>query len=328
MSSGAGQMLRSRCNTCVGAAGWVSVAGNILLAVTKWVAGITCNSQALIADALHSTVDVLGSSITLIMLKLSKRKPTERYPYGLGKLEDFAALAIYIILVAAGTYILIDAIRSIIVGHSPRPEVPALLAAALSIVVNLLMFYYISCAGRQAKSPSLLALGYENKVDALSSVAAFVGIFGGVIGLPAFDAGAAIIVSVIIIGESLRELYGTAQKLTDAALPRHVRAAIEQAAASSPHVESVLASKTRQLGASAHADIDIVVDPEISAEVAREVADNVAQRVRLTVEGIDTVRVIPHPARRSSEVEAPRLLELLALMKELRTGNSAAGGNK
>lgn len=328
MSASETQALDLQCTTCASAAGWVSVAGNVLLAVVKWITGIVCNSQALIADALHSTVDILGSFITLIMLRLSKRKPSIRYPYGFKKLEDVSAMAIYIILIGVGTYIAVGAVRSIIIGRSPTPEFPALLAALLSIFVNMLMYYYISCAGRQTRSPSLIALGYENKVDAFSSSAAFVGILGGVVGFPFFDAAAAVVVSAIIIVESLRELHGTARKLNDCALPRPVRVAVEQAARSAPFVQSILAIKTRYLGATAHADIDIVVDPDISVEVAREIANGVVDRVRSIVNEVNSVRVFPHPARETSGTNAHRLLELLAVMKELRTGKSAIRGGR
>ena len=104
--------MSSPCGKCIKSAAWVSVAGNIILAVVKWIAGIYCNSHALIADALHSSVDVLGSVITLVMLRLSKREASAKYPYGFGRLEDISALAIYIILVGAGGFIVLRAVET------------------------------------------------------------------------------------------------------------------------------------------------------------------------------------------------------------------------
>lgn len=315
-----------RCKTCARAAGWVSVCGNVLLAVVKWVVGLTCNSQALVADALHSTVDVLGSCITLVMLKLSQRKPSSRYPYGLGKLEDVAAVAIYLILVGAGTAILVDAVHSIAVGHMLTPKPPAMVAAILSIGVNAFMYYFISCAGKKANSPSLSALGYENKVDALSSIAALIGIIGATFGLTPLDPAAAIVVSGIIIVESLRELYGTAMRLTDSALPATVRREIERLALSVPHVNGVLALRTRRLGATAHADLDILVDADISVDVAASIATAVETRLRVCVPDLESVHVYAHPAHAVAEGRSARLLELLSVMGELRTHRPGSGG--
>ncbi len=323
-------MFRRRCSSCVRAAGWVSVGGNTVLATVKWFTGLTCGSQALVADALHSTVDVIGSVVTLIMLKLSRRPPSERYPYGLGKLEDVAALVVYLILVGAGSFIVVDAIHSVATGHVTTPKAPALVAAAMSIGVNAFMFYYISCAGRQAKSPSLIALGYENKVDALSSIAALIGIGGAILGFAPLDPIAAIVVSCIIIFESFRELYGTARRLTDAGLPPAIRNEIEHAALSAPYVQGVLTIKTRRLGPASHAEIDILVDPDLSVEAARDVVASVVDRVRARVEDMDQVRVYAHPSSPSrpgqtENIRETRLVDLVATLSELRAQRQTSG---
>ncbi len=319
-------MLRRGCERCAKTAGWVSIAGNVCLAATKWAAGLACGSQALLADALHSSVDVVGSTITLVMLRLSRRPASTRYPYGFGKLEDVSALVIYLILVAAGSYIVADALHALLIGHMAPPALPALLAAALSIAVNAFMYYFISCAGRQVNSPSLIALGYENKVDALSSVAALLGIFGAILGFTPLDPVAAIIVAGFIISESARELYHTAQRLTDKALPRTVRAELARCVTSTPHVRGLLAAKTRHLGGASHADVDILVDAELSVETACAVADSVAERLRANVAAITSVRVVTHPATRDIPPEAARVLELLRTLKELRLAHNRSGG--
>lgn len=301
--------------------------GNTLLASLKWFAGLTCGSQALVADALHSTVDVIGSIVTLIMLKLSRRPASERYPYGLGKLEDVAALAVYLILVGAGSFIIVDAIHTLLIGQVSTPKLPALVAAALSIGVNAFMYFYISCAGKQAKSPSLIALGYENKVDALSSIAALFGIGGAILGFAPLDPIAAIVVSCIIIFESFRELYATARRLTDAGLPPAVRCEIERAALSAPYVQGVLTIKTRRLGPAAHAEIDILVDPDLSVEAAQDVVASVVDRIRTKVEELDEVRVYTHPTSPSENIRETRLVDLVATLSELRTRRQTSGSS-
>jgi len=312
------------CRRCVQSAAWVSVGGNTLLAVVKWIAGIVSNSHAMIADALHSSVDVVGSIITLVMLKLSARQSSQRFPYGFGKLEDISALAIYIILVGAGAVIILRAVESLMIGHVTSPEPPALAAAALSIAVNVFMYYFISCGARQARSPSLRALGYENLVDALSSTAALIGIFGAMVGYPPFDPIAAICVAAFIIIESLKEIYETAQKLTDAALPVEVRRAIEASVLRAPYVRGILSLKSRHLGAKAHAEIDILVDADVSVESANLIATTVADRVRMEVDEIDSVRVISHPSAGQSVSES----RLTALISTITTARAQASGGK
>ena len=292
--------------------------GNAAVAAVKWYVGLACHSQAVVADALHSTMDVTGSLAGLISIRLASRGATRKYPFGLSRLEDVTASAIYVILITAGATICVNATRTILAGEFSTPNLPAIFVMVTSISANALMYYFIYCAGHQANSPSLIALACENRADSLSSVAALLGVVGAVLGWPVLDPLAAAIVGAVIVIGNLKGLYAATRRLTDASLPRTTRREMERAAMSVPHVKSILAIRTRLLGLVPHADIDILVDPDISVEAAREISDSVAERIRVDVTKVGVVRVYAHPARETATPREARLTELLAVMGELR----------
>ena len=311
-------MRSAKCEWCVHRAAWVSTLGNALVAAVKWYVGLACHSQAVVADALHSTMDVTGSLAGVVSIRLARRGASRRYPYGLGRLEDITASAIYIVLITAGTTICVNAIRTIAAGDLMVPKLPAMVVMVTSISANALMYFFIYCAGQQANSPSLIALACENRADSMSSVAALLGVAGAIMGVPLLDPLAALTVGVVIVVGNVRGLHQAASRLTDAALPRAVRHEIERAAASVPYVQGVLAIRSRMLGFVPHADIDILVDPDISIEAAQDVADSVTERVRMNVTKMGVVRVYAHPTRGTHNHREARLIELCTAMSELR----------
>ncbi|MDI3328862.1 MAG: cation diffusion facilitator family transporter [Alicyclobacillaceae bacterium] len=186
-------------------AGWISTAANILLTLGKGVIGIVAGSEALFADGIHSAADTVASAAALSALAVSNRPADEDHPYGHGKAEVVASAAVAAVLFLAGLNIVYTA------GHSfflrPRaPELPALYAAAVSLILKEVLYRYTAGLGRKLNSPALKALAEDHRSDIWASWAAIAGIGAAVAGehlqvpqLAFADPLAALLVGLLIL---------------------------------------------------------------------------------------------------------------------------------
>src|SRR5690625_114279 len=134
---------------------WVGIIVNILLTIIKTVGGIVSGSRALIADALHSASDIVGSIVILFAVKISVKPPDEEHPYGHGKAENIASIIIAFILIAVGIEISVSSIR-VLFGEIPAaPGSLALIVIIISIIVKEALFHYKYHLGNKYNSAAL-----------------------------------------------------------------------------------------------------------------------------------------------------------------------------
>ncbi|HQX70920.1 MAG TPA: cation diffusion facilitator family transporter, partial [Bacteroidia bacterium] len=154
---------------------WISIAGNILLAVVKWITGYFGNSYALIADAIESTTDIFSSLLVLLGLKYASRPADKNHPYGHGRVEPLVTFLVVGILVASATLIAVESIRNIMTPHQ-TPESYTLIVLAVIIIFKELFFRFVKKRNSQINSTALKADAWHHRSDAITSLAAFIGI--------------------------------------------------------------------------------------------------------------------------------------------------------
>ncbi|HPF38723.1 MAG TPA: cation diffusion facilitator family transporter [Phycisphaerae bacterium] len=194
---------------------------NMTLAGFKLIAGIVGNSFALVADAVESMVDVAGSLIVWRALEYGNKPADEDHPFGHGKAESLAALAVGLLVVVAGIGIAIESIDGIRVPHRP-PAWYTLLALIVVIVVKEFMFRFASRAAAPTESSAGRAEAWHHRSDALTSAAAFLGIAIALIGGERFapaDDWAALAASVIIFLNGVYLLRAPLGELMDKNTP-------------------------------------------------------------------------------------------------------------
>src|SRR5215510_6278757 len=148
---------------------------NVLLAIAKIFAGAIGHAYVLIADGIESALDIGGSIVIWGGLTVAARPPDETHPYGHGKAEPIAAIAVALIVLAAATGLAIESVREILTPHhGPAPFTLAILIVV--IVVKEILFRYVNRLGRQAESTAVRTDAWHHRSDALTSTAAFVGI--------------------------------------------------------------------------------------------------------------------------------------------------------
>jgi len=177
-----------------------SLWGNVGLSSLEFIIGFLSGSIGLIADAIHTAVDIIASAITWIGIKINK--------------EAQAALIGGIILCGIGVFIAIESITKISHPVEIHFQTIALVTIVINIAVNAFFSFYKFYVGGRTRSISLVADAYHTKTDIWSSVAVFVGLLGATMGFLVLDAIAGVVVSFfIILGgyELIKESHGVMQ---------------------------------------------------------------------------------------------------------------------
>ena len=275
----------------------VGVAGNVLLTVFKLVAGLLGNSMALVSDAVHSASDVLATAVAYVGDRIARREADESHPYGHERFEQLAAAILALILASVGVGIGVAGIQAAIDGGS-QDEVPgilALVAAGVSIVVKEAMFWYTRHGARKIGSDVFMADAWHHRTDALSSVAALVGVAAARMGFPLGDSLASIVICLFILKvawEVGREAIG---KLVDESGGSELNETIGELAATCDGVDHIDSVLTRRFGSQFYADVEVAMDGSLSLNEAHRRAESVHARIESECPQVKHVTVHVNP---------------------------------
>jgi len=195
--------------------GAYSVGINLILAGLKAFLGFLSGSVALIADAIHSSTDVISSVTVLAGIKISKRK-SKHFPYGLYKVENFVSLFSSVFIFVAGYKI----VYTVFFDHQPlnTQYLPyAMVGVLLTMAITFTFSHYELRQGRELNSPSLIADAEHVRTDMFSSSVILFGLVGGWFGLN-LDRIAAILVAVLVFKAGLSILVDALRVLLDASI--------------------------------------------------------------------------------------------------------------
>jgi len=263
---------------------FVGIVANMLLAATKGIAGVAGNSYALIADAIESATDVASSLIVWGGLKISALPPDEDHPYGHGKAEPLAAVAVSLTLVAAAIGIAIQSIREIITPHH-APAAFTLIILVLVVAVKETLFRFVLRVGKDVNSTAVRSDAWHHRSDAITSAAAFVGISVALIGGEGFESAddwAALFASSIIVVNAVRILRPAVNEVMDAAPPVEIETSIREAAQDVAGVILLEKCFVRKAGFSYYVDLHVTVDGGLSVREGHDIAREVKRAIRGT----------------------------------------------
>lgn len=274
-----------------------------LLAAFKIAAGILGSSFALIADGVESVLDIFSGLLVLGGLRVSTIEPDSAYPYGRGKAEPLAALVVATVLLLAGVGIAVGAIHEIVTPH--RPPAPFTLVVLVVVVAAKEgVFRWLVQRGHSVGSRAMEADAWHHRSDALTSVAAFVGISVALVAGPEWapaDDWAALIACGVIIWNGVRLFRGGLREVLDVSAPQDVHDRVRAIAAAVPGIDGVDEIRVRRSGLVYLVDIHVEVDESLSVRRGHELGHVVKDRLlgcELPV--LDAlVHVEPHP--RSSD---------------------------
>lgn len=268
---------------------WIGLAANVLLAVSKGVGGVFSGSAALIADAGHSFSDLLSDGVTLWAVRVSRKPRDENHPYGHGRFETVGALLVALLLALTGIGVGLHAYESL-----KDPHVPGQLAlwlAALSIGTKELLYWITRAVGKRQRSRVLMANAWHHRSDALSSVAAFVGIGGALYGFPVLDPIAGFLVAGLILKVAVEIGNDSLRELTDEAIEVGITERIHQIVKQVDGVQSFHQVRARRMGSETLVDMHVEVDHLMTVSAAHQVAERVRWSILDEIDEVNEVLV-------------------------------------
>lgn len=273
---------------------WLGIAGNILLTIFKLIAGIIGHSQAMIADAAESFSDIMATVVVLVSLRVSKKPVDADHPYGHGKAESLATAVVGLIVIAAGVYILFTSTRLLLGGRLRPPELIALIAAVITIVVKEIMYLYVSAAAKRLDSSVIMANAWDYRKDAISSIATLIGITGARLGFPLLDPLVAALVSFLIMKIGYDVLMTATKELMDTAPARPTSEQIIKIAESCGGVEHAHV-RARRMGQFVFVDMKIDINPEFTISQGHAIAKEVKTQIMTKLDNVADVMVHVNP---------------------------------
>lgn len=274
----------------------VGAVWNFILAVGKIAAGILGQSQALVVDGFHSFSDMVSDGVVLVAARWSAIEADHNHQYGHGRIETVATAVVGVILLAIAIGFIVDAVLRLLEPERlMRPGWLALGAAAASVLVKEVLFWYTRHVARHSRSKLIMANAWHHRSDALSSVVVIIGVVGAMGGLLWLDAMAAILVAATVGVMGARFAYDSLVELVDTAVPSSEQRQLGEIILSVDQVEDFTNLRTRLMGGQIVMDVCILLDPQLSLDEANRVAATVrGELMRRASEVTDaTVSVAP-----------------------------------
>ena len=267
----------------------ISTFVNAGLAILKLFIGLATHSVALMADALHSGLDIVSSFVAFLGIKTSVKPADPKHPYGHERYESLASFIVVLLLFITSAWILFEAIKNIIAKEaSAQFSIWGIIIIAATIVINEVMARFKFSIGNKHSSLVLVADAEHSRADAISSVAVLVGLFA-IKFYPLADSILAILVALYIFYEAIRLSRDSIDSLVDTANPE-----IEK------KIKSILVKekfefseiKTRRIGASNFAEISLLCDPKIQMDKATALVKNLEEKLLNSIPELKQVSLI------------------------------------
>jgi cation diffusion facilitator family transporter len=263
----------------------ISIIVNIFLSIGKVFAGIISGSAALLADGLHSGLDVLSSIVAYIGIKVSSKEKDEKHPYGFYIAETLAGLGVAVLLVASAVWIIFEGVGQLTETKPVDLGVIGFAVVGVSIVANEIMARYKFRVGRSTDSLALVADGQHSRADAISSVGVLIGLIL-VNYFPIADGLLAVIIGLYILYESWgvgRETIDQLIGVKDEKGEEKIREIIKQKNIETSDI------KTRKIGSAVFAELSIKLDPDLKMEEADKIVKDLQSELLQQIPSLDRV---------------------------------------
>lgn len=274
----------------------ISIIWNVILTFIKILGGILGKSNAMIADGLHSASDIISSIGVLIGNKIARTPNDKEHNYGHEKAETLVSFLLSMLLIGVALKISLNGVNSLL--HLEDVQVPTFLPLIISVISIVIKEYQYRITIKVAKkinSPSLKADAWHHRSDALSSVAAFIGIGGSLIGFKALDPIATVIVGLFVAKVGLDIFKDAINELMDYSMDEKDESQIITIANCTDGVLNIGELRTRKHGSVAYVDLTICVNKDLTVlqghEIANKLEISILEELQI-VKGI-TVHVEP-----------------------------------
>ena len=271
------------------AARWSLTASATLLGL-KIIVGAVTGSAGILAEAVNSAADLVGSALALLSVRASDEPPDHSHAYGHGKIENLSGAATAALILVGGVFAIGEAVRHLL-HPNPLPGLGwGIAVMGASAVVNLVVSRRLLWVGRQTDSPALAADGHHLQTDVITSLGVLTGLtLVHLTGKVWWDSVAAFGVSFLI----LRVGFGLAGEavltLSDAALPPDEEAALTAILTAHPNVRGFHKLRTRKSGSHRHVDVHVQIADTHTFVEAHRLTEELEDRLRLALPNLHPI---------------------------------------
>lgn len=269
---------------------------NIILTVIKIIAGVIGKSNAMIADGLHSASDIISSVGVLIGNYVSATPQDKEHNYGHEKAETLVSFILSLLLIFVSLTIGVGALKSLFnLDNVQIPTVLPLIVSVISIIIKEYQYRITIKIANKINSPALKADAWHHRSDALSSVAAFIGIGGSMLGFKALDPIASVVVALFVAKVGFDILKNSVNELMDLSIDESQSNQIIKIAQNTKGVRNLGELKTRKHGAMAYVDLTICVDGKLTVIEGHDIAHKLEKQIINDMEFVKGITVHVEP---------------------------------
>lgn len=255
---------------------YLTMIGNFILSIFKFLAGIYGHSHAMLSDSVHSMSDVISTVIVMIGVHFSSMPSDHQHPYGHERMECIASMILSIILVFTGIQIGYNSLLSLLQPSTLMiPSFIALVAAFTSILTKESMFWYTRYYAKKIHSSALLADAYHHRSDALSSIGSLIGIIGAMFGIKILDPLAGLLISLLVLKPGISIFYDATIKIIDHSCSDEIYNQLTHFILNLDLLISIDSLKTRMFSEKYYVDLEIGVNENLSLKEAHMIAHKI-----------------------------------------------------
>lgn len=275
----------------------IGLAGNVVLSILKFIIGILGNSQAVVADALHSLSDTSSDLVILFGVSYWTAPPDEDHPFGHHKIESFVSIVIGLILMVVAAGIGYESVVSLLGQKSSPLNRMVVIGPLISMVIKEVLFKITYRVGVQTNSSSLKANAWHHRTDALSSIPVLIAVGACLINptLWFLDQIGAIIVSAFIIKVGVQIAFENINDLLDTGISKDKIIEIKKVIAGIEKVKGMHKLRTRKLANYIYIDLHLQVSGALSVTEGHDISEQVKQALLNTNQKIIDVMVHLEP---------------------------------
>lgn len=281
-----------------------------LLAILKATVGFLFGSIILISDALNSVSDVLAGVVSWFGLRVSQKKPDERFPYGYYKAENFATLMVSGFICYAAVVLSLEGYSKLFVLSERTIHFEVLGAALISVVVSLFLSRYLIRIGRKIDSQSLIAHAKERRIDIVTSSIVFLAIILTFFNIPYVEGIITMIISFLALSVGLNIGKDSAFALMDVSPSKEIEEKVKQIISSNAGVEGFEGLRLRKAGPSIFGEVKVKIRKQIDVKRAHEIAESMEYKIKNEINAVESfvVHIEPYEAE-EQKVAIPILLD-------------------
>ena len=276
----------------------ITIIGNVMLSLLKFVAGFMADSSAMISDAVHSASDVLSTLVVVVGIRMAGKPADKEHPFGHERMECVTAIILAVVLGMTGLGIGFSGIKTALLDQKQIlvPGTLALVAAVISIVSKEGMYWYTIIAANRIKSSGLKAAAWHHRSDALSSIGSFVGILGARMGYPICDPLASVIISVFIVKAAVEIFRDAVRGIMDTSCNTEIMKQMKGIILGVSGVLAVDRINTRLFGNRVYVEVEIQVSNQLNVIQSHAISQSCHDAIEVEFPNVKHCMVHVNPA--------------------------------